>query len=176
MRAEDILSEGFNLFKKNYVAFIIATLIAAFGSIFIITIPPLWFGIYVMASKATRGEDVEIADVFKGFDYFFVSWVMFIVGGIAILFGLIFFVIPGLLLMILFQYAIPIAISERESGVDALKKSYNIGKANLEFTIILGIILWVFNAIGSSLTVGWLITAPFVIICLTIATQKLTAE
>ena len=170
---ESVFAKGFDIYKKQYVAFILATVVAILGSVFIITSIPLFFGLYVMAIKAIKGETVKVSDVFKGFDYFFISWLMFIFAGVAIMFGFMLFVIPGIFLLFMFQYVAPIAILERIGPVSALKRSYSLARANLQFSIALGILLWIINAIGGALGPLGLITIPFTFICFSIAVSNL---
>jgi uncharacterized membrane protein len=174
MKVEDVVREGFAVFKVSWLSFILASVVVTIGSIFIITAPPLFFGLYHMSLKAQRGESVEVFDVLKGFNYFVTSWVLSIVAVIAIGIGLIFLIIPGLALAVLFTYAIPIALKEELGAIESLKKSFNIGKENLEFTIILALVMWGVNAIGGYIPFVSLVTFPFTTICIAIAAVKLT--
>ncbi len=177
MKVEDILDDCWLVFKENWVSYLIATGIVAFGSIFIITAPPLIFGLYYMAVKGLNGDDVEIADVFKGFDYLISSWIFVIVAGLLILLGFFLLIIPGLLLLTLLQYAIPLIILKELGATDGIQKSINIGRENFTFTIILAITCFVISAIGGgALRIGWIATMPFTTLCYTKAAIDLTKE
>lgn len=89
------LEKSWDVFKNNAVAYIVGLLIAAIGSCFTFGIlsAPLWYGFGYMAIKGSRGEKVEIGDVFYGlrtFREFIRSWVYCIVPAlIFLLVGLI---------------------------------------------------------------------------------------
>jgi hypothetical protein len=180
MRIEDMISDtlkkSFQLFKKDFVTLIIGTVIALFLMIFIITIPPLIFGIYYLCAQLARGKKIQISDIFKGFNYFFTSWGLFIVAFFAVIIGFILLVIPGILLMILFQYAIAVAIIENKGAINSLKRSFAIGKDNFGFTLVLWILIAVISSIGSITRIGVLLTIPFTSLCLCVATMKLTGK
>jgi|Deesub1362A_J573_1020465.scaffolds.fasta_scaffold00115_64 uncharacterized membrane protein len=175
MKIEDVLKESFEVLKRTWVSMILATMVFAIGSLLIITAPPLLFGIYIMAVKAIRGEEIQVAHIFRGFDFFGTSWIMSILAILAIAVGLVFLILPGLLIAALFIYAIPIAVNERLSAIDSLKKSYILGTSNLSFTIILAIVVWMLGAIGSYTTFGFLLTTPLSVFCVTISALNLTS-
>ncbi len=167
------LSESFEAFKKNFVALIIGALIAVVGSVFIITFAPLMFGIFYMAAKAAKGEKTEISDVFKGFDYFITSWLIIIICGILVTVGLIFLILPGLIMMVLLQYSIAIAITEKTGAIDSIKKSIDLAKANFMYSILFMIIISLLNSAGSTIAVGALLTMPFTALMAIVAVNKL---
>jgi len=172
----EIVTKAFNIFKKQYVALILGTLVALLGMIFIITIPPLAFGLYFMCINAAKGKKAQISDVFRGFDYFFTSWGLFIVAFLAISVGLALLVIPGLLLMVLFQYAVVIAITEKKGAINSLERSYEIAKKNFSFSVVLLILSAVISSVGGLTRIGVLITLPFTSLCICLAANKLTTK
>lgn len=180
MEIEKILKDSWEIFQKNMVAYIIGALIAIFGSIIVITSPPLFYGLTYMAAKGARGETVEIADVFAGFkaDKFIQSWILFLVLGIPIFIGFLLLIIPGIIISIafsiLFLYALPLMVLKDASAIDALKESMEMAKADLQDTIILVVIFMILNAIGSAVWVGTFLTMPFSLIVLILAIPLLT--
>lgn len=167
---------SFDIFKKQYVALILATLIALVGSILIITAPPLFFGIYWMASQAAKGKRVKTTDVFRGFDYFLTSWALFILWLVMFIIGLILLVIPGILVTIMFQYAVALAINEKLGAIDALKKSYSLARANFSYSFILWLAVMVLLVLGGATRIGNVVTIPFAALLLTVASSRLTGK
>ena len=172
----NVLNNSWNIFKNNIVAYIIGTLIAVIGSIFIITIAPLVYGLTYMAVRGIKGETVEINDVFEGFNNFIRSWVFVIAAAILIMIGYIFLVIPGIILSILLIYALPLLVLKDYGGIDAIKESINIGKENFKDTLILFVIIVVLNAIGGSIPLAFALVAPYTTICTALAASNLIEE
>ncbi len=173
---KDVIKKSYKIFIDQFVPLIVGTAIALIGMIFIITIPPLIFGIYYMCAQLAQGKKVQISDVFKGFDYFFTSWGLAIVASFLIIIGLALLIIPGILLIILYQYAIAVAIIEKKGAIESLKRSFAIGKENFTFSVILWILLAIISGIGGVTRIGVLITVPFTALCICIATNKLIAK
>ena len=177
MTAEDSINKAFlssfEIFKKNYVTLIIGTLIALLLMILIITIPPMIFGIYYMCIQLMNGKRIKVSDVFKGFDYFFLSWGIMLISLIGILIGLALLVIPGILLMIMLQYAVPVAIIEKKGVFASISRSYELAKKNFTFSIAFWILLGVLNSLGAFTRIGTLLTIPFTATALSIAAAEL---
>ena len=171
-----VFQETWKIFSNKFVVLIVGTLIALLLMIFIVTIPPLIFGIYYLCAQLIAGKKVEILDVFKGFKYFFRSWGLSILMFLGVLGGLILLIIPGILLMIVWQYAFAIAVMENKGVVDSLKKSYNLGKNNFSFSVVFFIFIVILSAIGSLTRVGFFVTFPFSILAVCIATRMLSKK
>lgn len=170
MDYEDIFSRSWNAFKDNVAAFIVATIIVVFGSIFIVTIAPLFYGLTYMAVKGLRGEKVEINDVFEGFNRFVKSWVLLLVSVILIGIGYMLLILPGLILSILLIYSFPLLVIKDYGAMDAIKESIDISKQNFVDSLVLFIIVAIISTIGGITYLGSLVTIPIITLALVAAT------
>lgn len=172
MDYEDIFSRSWNAFKDNVAAFIVATIIVVFGSIFIVTIAPLFYGLTYMAVKGLRGEKVEINDVFEGFNYFVKSWVLLLVSVILIGIGYMLLFLPGLILSILLIYSLPLLVIRGYGAMDAIKESIDISKQNFVDSLVLFIIVAIISTIGGITYIGSLVTVPIITLALVAAAES----
>ncbi|MDP2218165.1 MAG: hypothetical protein Q8J68_12865 [Methanolobus sp.] len=177
MNYEGLLKDSWNFQKDNIVVYAVATLIAFVGSIFIVTIAPLYYGLVHMAVKGARSQPVEINDVFEGFrnGNFVRSWIYMIiyliVVGIAGQIASILSTIVG----IIFIFGMPLLVLKGYSGVDAVKETFELVKTNPVESLVLYIIIAVLNVIGViALGIGLLITAPLSMIFLVRATMEVS--
>lgn len=160
----ECVKKGVDVLKDNALSFIIATFIAFAGSIFIVTAPPLIAGLFYMADKGIKGQRVEVSDVFEGFDYLIPS----LMYAFVILIGLVLFIVPGVLMLILGIYAMPILVIERVEGVDAVKKAIKIGREHTLDVLGVSFMTMVLYVVGQAVFfVGLLITVPVAVVALT---------
>jgi len=179
------VKKAFDTFVQNIVAYIVGFLIAIIGSIFIITIAPLFYGLYYMAIKGTRGEKVEIKDILYGFSSlgtFIRSWIGFIVYGIlvyiisiiinvivvlgisiapsvmgvlSIVSMIITFIIEILLFFTLYIYV----MTPSESIIYAIKESFGISKSNIIMVILTMIVSFILSILIVTIPLGMVFAA-----------------
>jgi uncharacterized membrane protein len=171
---QNTFKKGWDIFKNQFVVLIIGTVVAILMMIFVVTIPPMIFGIYYLCVQLVKGKKIKISNVFKGFNYFFRSWGILLLGLIIIALGFVALIIPGLLLIVLYQYAIAFAIMEDTGVIASLKRSFAVAKANFAFSAVLIILLTVIESIGGLTRVGILLTMPFTTLVTCIAAHELS--
>ncbi|MDY0266205.1 MAG: hypothetical protein RBQ94_00930 [Methanimicrococcus sp.] len=161
-----ITSGSFTGLGLSFVVLFIAALVL------FVLVSPLAFGVTYMGIKGSRGDKVEINDVFYAFrskNLIIRSLIYVLVFGlIASILSLI--PILGQLILIiveilLFYTAYIYVMTPSENIVYALKESFNVVKENLLITIIAFIVNIVLIMIGMILLgIGVLITAPIAMI------------
>ncbi|WP_370574386.1 glycerophosphodiester phosphodiesterase [Methanomethylovorans sp.] len=179
MEIEKLLKDSWEIFQKNIVAFIIGTLIAGIGSILIVTIAPLFYGVTYMAVKGIKGEKVEISDVFAGFKVpgaFVQSWIVVIVYLVLMIAGSMLLGRIGGIIGILLIYALPLLVIRGYKGADALKENFELIQKYPADTVIVFLIFFALNFIGSLIVIGALITFPLSQIGYTLTAQNLTGS
>ncbi len=177
MNYEGLLKSSWNFQKDNIVTYAVATLIAFVGMIFIVTIAPLYYGLVNVAVKGARSQPVEINDVFEGFrnGNFVRSWIYMIIYLVVVGIASEIASILGTIVGIIFIFGMPLLVIKGYGGVDAVKETFELVKANPVESLVLYIIMAVLNVIGAiALIIGLLVTAPLSMIFLAKATMEVS--
>lgn len=176
MDVEGLLKNTWYVFRDNFVALIVGAIVAVIGSILIVTIAPLFYGLTYMTLKGIKGEKVEINDIFEGFHHFFRSWVFAIIAGVLLFVGYMAFIIPGVILSILLIYALPLLVIKGYGGIDAIRESINFSRDNLADSLVLFVIGVFINFVGGAIPFGFIFSLPYTTILYTMATNNLLKE
>jgi hypothetical protein len=161
---------------RGFFVVVLAALVAAAIGVIITSI--LQAAMLRGAAQATIGDPVDVQASYRwGLRRFgSVLLVSFLVG-LAVVVGLIFLIIPGIILAVMFSVSVPAVVVENLRGTEAMTRSWNLVKGHfwhvlvvvLVAAIIAGVVSSVLNAIGSSNDVlalifgiiAQVITAPF---------------
>jgi hypothetical protein len=173
-----VLRDSWELFKKNALVFVLATVLAVIvaGISFGILTGPLFVGLIEIVRRAQRGEAVQIGDVFSRFDSFLPSLIALLLVGLAVCIGSFLLVAPGLLAALFSGFVLHAIAYERLSAIDAIKRSVQIVREHFIQSIALFVVISIAQALGGAVVLGLLLVLPMSIIAMTLAYERMAAN
>jgi hypothetical protein len=173
---QDTLTEAWNVFKDDFVLYLIAGLFLVVVSIISIGLlsGPMTVGFIELVEKRLRGEEADATDVFEGFSRFGVSVIASILIGIGVLIGGILLVLPGLLFGLAMAFTFHGIAIDDETATGAMANSFSIIAENFAPSAVFLVIVLVLSGIGSAVIFGPLLTTPFNLVLMTLAYHRLS--
>lgn len=90
---------------------------------------PFALGYIIFAKNISRGEEARLEQIFDGFKHFGTALATNLLVAVAVIIGMLFFIIPGIILALGLSQSMFIISDDREIGAyDALRKSWEMMK------------------------------------------------
>ena len=159
----------FDQFVKGIVKLILFTLVGCLLCLTIALIPTVMGGLTRgMLRYVREGIEPEFDELWR-FDDFLQILLLVVLGGIAIAIGLALLVIPGLVLMVWWMYALFFIVDRQMSFTEAMGASKRlVTESGFWNHLVVLLVMAVLNSLGSGLAgLGTLLTAPFGLVLVT---------
>lgn len=190
-----VISEAFEHFKNNASTWVAVTLItgviqlvisgimqlgqgrdggnlliALIGTIVSIVVSGiLYAGLFGMAIKQVRGQEISIGDLFGFTDVLGQTILASIVAGILTGLGFMLCFFPGLVLAGLFMFTFPLIVDKKMSAIEAISASMNALKSQWLMAAVFVLVVGLLYMFGYFLClVGVLVTAPIALLSVTV--------
>lgn len=172
---QDTLTEAWNLFRNDFVLYILAGLLMIAVSIVSLGLlsGPMTVGFIKLVEKRRRGEGASVVDIFDGFSQFGESLIASILIGIGVFIGILLFIVPGLLFGFAMSFTFAAIAIDGETATGGMAKSYSVIKENLALSAVLLVIVLVLSGIGGAVVFGTFLTLPFNLILITLTYHRL---
>jgi len=122
-------NESLEAYRKNFLVFILASIIVLTLGIFTIFIlmGPLQAGLMMMILSSIKNkEKPKFDDLFKYFNRFASLLIGFYIPAVCSAIGSIFLIFPGLLIFTIWMYVLLLIADKDVEAVKAMKESYNL--------------------------------------------------
>jgi hypothetical protein len=159
----------FDQFVKGIVKLILFTLVGCLLCFTIVLIPTVMGGLTRGVLRYVREGIEPEFDQLWCFDDYLQILLLVVLGGIAIAIGLALLVIPGVVLMVWWMYALFFIVDRKMSFAEAMGASKRmVTETGFWNHLVVLIIMAVLNSLGSGLAgLGTLLTAPFGLVLVT---------
>ena len=166
-----LAKQSWALFTSKPLEHIVASLIViALGTVSLgVLIGPLCVGQIRMIDRQRQGDDIRIEHVFSGFDRFAPAFLTTLIMLVAVSIGLVLLVVPGVVLMVAWGFALWFVALEGSSALEALSASWALLKQNTASVLLVILLSVVVNSLGSTILLGAILTAPLSFIFTTLA-------
>ncbi len=169
MDFERLFKATFNQFVKGIVKLILFTLVGCLLCFTIVLIPTVMTGLTRgMLRYARQGVEPEFDELWR-FDDFLETLLLMVLGGLAVAIGLLLLIIPGVVLMVWWMYALCFLVDRKMTFSQAMGASKHLvtGSGFWNHLVVL-LIMTVLNSLGGGLLgLGTLITVPFGLLLVT---------
>ncbi len=163
----ELLSRAWEAFARQLgmaiawtLAYAIGTFVLAITIIGILLIP-VWVAGYLETMRAVwHGGTGEFGDFFKHIGKIGNLWAAAILVGISVFVGVLFLIIPGIILAVLWSQTILLIIDKDLDAVTAMAASWNRVKDEFWMVLVVLFIIQVIGAVGGAVVFGWLFTWP----------------
>lgn len=169
MEFEKLFRVTFDQFVKRIVKLILFNLVGCLLCFTVVLIPTVLGGwTRGMLRYVREGIEPELEELWR-FDGFLQILLLLVLGGIAVGLGLMLLIIPGVVLMVWWMYALFFIVDRKlpfAQAMGASKQMVTRGGFWNHFVVLL--IMAVLNSLGSGLAgLGTLVTAPFAMLLVT---------
>lgn len=195
----EVLSFGWETFKKN-VSFFIILVVIIFGVQFVVSIFTASFDdsslgkfvVYVLGAVVSLvvsvgitkitldfvdGKKGDFKDLYQQYPLLLNYIGASILGGLIVLVGFILFIVPGIYLSVKLCFTSYAVVDKKLGPVEALKASYNMTKGNWWNLALLGIVSVLIVIAGAlALLVGLFVAIPVVMLAFAYAYRKLSSD
>ena len=122
------LTQQQQLYSSAYEAYGLSY-VFTIGSLALFIQGPISIGLATYSLAIANQKDYSYNQIFTGFKYFFKALFLFLLFNISFLIGVIFLIIPGIIIALMFSQIFYIMADDPETGViDAFKKSASLMK------------------------------------------------
>lgn len=188
-----LYNESWEALKLNLTTFIVLALIPAVlvavsvpfvllpfytdgGTLSVLVTAVMLVGLFVLGAiflpaltvaeiESARGNKIDVNQVFERSKSLFLPFLgVLILSGLAIVFGLIFFIIPGLAALFFFALATYIVVDKKLGVIESLKASYELTKAKWQWVAALFIVQFALSLVSYIPLIGWIISIALSIV------------
>ena len=166
------IGQGWELVQSDLGNFVLMAFVMMVvnGALPLLLQGALFAGFQGACKKKLRGQTVDIGDLFQGFQFFVPTLKAHLVTTILVFFGMLCFIIPGLVLAAMYNFTYLFILDRKLPYREAMRASAAVVKQDyLGYTLFL-IVLGLLNVAGVlCLFVGVLVTIPITMAAITVA-------
>lgn len=163
MDFENLLKTTFDQFVKRIVKLILFSLVGGLLCLTIVLIPTVAAGLTRGMVRYVRdGIEPELDELWR-FDGYLQTLLLLVIGGVGISIGLALLIVPGVVLMVWWLYALFFVVDRKMTFVQAMGASRElVTRSGFWNHFVVLLIMIVLNSVGGGMAgLGMLLTAPF---------------